>query len=121
MHVVGEDLQRELVEIEREERPDRVALWLEANIGPRLVSYSICVTRGELGRIVAGEKPHPAVERRLRNMFAVCSYLAAADGAGHAHDWLVERNPELGGRAPAEMLHQGRAPERLWLAAVPAY
>jgi hypothetical protein len=119
--LVGEDLQRELVEIERQERPDRLALWLEANIGPRLVSYSICVTRTELGRIVDGEKPHPAVERRLRNMFAVCSYLAAADGAGHAHDWLVERNPELGGRAPAEMLHQGRSPERLWLAAVPAY
>jgi hypothetical protein len=118
---VGEDAQRELVEVEHAERIDRIALWLEANIGPRLVTYSACLSRAELGKIIAGEKPHPAVERRIRNMFAVCSYLAAADGAGHAHDWLVERNPELGGRAPAEMLHQGRAPERIWLAAVPAF
>ena len=118
---MGGEEQRELIEVGKGERVDRLALWLEANIGPRLVAYSICVSRAELGRIVAGEAPHPAVDRRIRNMFAVCSYLAAADGAGHAHDWLVERNPELGGRAPAEMLHQGRAPERIWLAAVPAF
>ena len=118
---MGEADRAALAQAGHEQRIDRLALWLEANIGPRLVAYAIDTTRAELGRIVSGEKPHPIVETRIRNLFAMCSYLAAADGAGTAHDWLVERNPELGNRAPAELLHQGRPPERIWLAAVPAF
>jgi pyrimidine operon attenuation protein/uracil phosphoribosyltransferase len=33
-----------------------------------------------------------------------------------AHE-LIERNPELEGRTPAELLHEGCPPETVWLAA----
>ena len=58
-------------------------------------------------RIAHGEGAEPDADERLRNLFAVCSYMAIADGAGTAHDFLLEPNAELDGRAPAELLHDG--------------
>lgn len=104
-----------------EQRIDRIVEWLETNIGPRTCAYAAATSRGELSRIAHGDSPPPDMDRRLRNLYAVCAYFATADGAGSAHDWLVEPNPELDDRAPAELLHDGAPPERLWLAAVPPF
>jgi hypothetical protein len=79
------------------------------------------MSRADLMRIAHGDGAEPADDERLRNLFAVCSYMAIADGPGTAHDFLLEPNAELDGRAPAEALHDGASPERIWLAAVPTF
>lgn len=98
-----------------------IAGWLATNIGTRLVAYAAGMSRAELLRIAHGEGADDADDERLRNLFAVCSYMAVADGPGTAHDFLLEPNEELDGRAPAELLHDGASPERIWLAAVPTF
>jgi hypothetical protein len=98
-----------------------IAGWLATNIGARLVSYAAGMSRAELMRIAHGEGADPGADERRRNLFAVCSYMAVADGAGTAHDFLLEPNEDLEGRAPAELLHDGASPERIWLAAVPTF
>ena len=100
---------------------DVIASWLTTNIGTRLVAYAAGLSRAELMSIVHGDGADDAADRRLRNLFAVCSYMAIADGPGTAHDFLLEPNAELNGRAPAELLHDGASPERIWLAAVPTF
>ena len=100
------------------ERVDRLAEWLEMTLGTRLTAFAAGLTTRELVRIAHGdEQPGEAAEQRLRNLFAVASLLAARDGAGSAYAWLTEPNPELDGRSPAELLHDGSAPENVWLAA----
>jgi hypothetical protein len=98
-----------------------IAGWLATNIGARLVSYAAGMSRAHLMGIAHGEGATAEADERLRNLFAVCSYMALADGPGTAHDFLLEPNNELGGRAPAEALHDGAPPERVWLAAVPTF
>ena len=100
---------------------DIIARWLTTNIGTRLVAYAANVSRADLMRIAHGEGAQADADRSLRNLFAVCSYMVALDGAGTAHDFLLEPNHELDGRAPAELLHDGAAPEKIWLAAVPTF
>jgi hypothetical protein len=100
---------------------DVIASWLAANIGARVVAYAAGMTRAELMRIAHGEGADAVADERLRNLFAVCSYMAVADGPGTAHDFLLEPNTELNGRSPAELLHEGASPERIWLAAVPTF
>ena len=98
-----------------------IAAWLAANIGPRVVSYAAGMSRAELNRIAHGEGAAPDQDAHLRNLFAVCSYMAIADGPGTAHDFLLEPNPQLDGRTPAEALHDGAPPEKVWMAAVPTF
>ena len=100
---------------------DGIAEWLVTNIGARLVAFSADLSRAELMRIAHGEGAEDDTDRRLRNLFAVCSYMAVADGPGTAHDFLLEPNDDLNGRAPAELLRDGAPPERVWLAAVPTF
>jgi hypothetical protein len=100
---------------------DVIASWLASNIGARVVSYAAGMSRADLLRIAHGEGAEPDAERRLRNLFAVCSYMAMNDGPGTAHDFLLEPNAQLGGRTPAELLHEGASPERIWMAAVPTF
>ena len=98
-----------------------IASWLATNIGARVVAYATGMSRAELTCIAQGGGADAAAEERLRNLFAVCSYMAIADGPGTAHDFLLEPNPELDGGAPAELLHDGARPEQIWLAAVPTF
>ena len=98
-----------------------IAGWLVTNIGARLVAYAAGMSRADLMRIAHGDGAEPDADERLRNLFAVCSFMAIADGPGTAHDFLLEPNQELDGRAPAEVLHDGAPPERIWLAAVPTF
>jgi uncharacterized protein (DUF2384 family) len=100
---------------------DVIASWLATNIGVRLVSYAAGMSRAELMRIAHGEGADADADRRLRNLFAVCSYVAVVDGPGTAHDFLLEPNEELDGRTPADLLHDGAPPERVWLAAAPTF
>jgi hypothetical protein len=100
---------------------DVIAAWLATNIGARVVAYAAAMSRSELMRIAHGEGAEPSADERLRNLFAVCSYMAVADGPGTAHDFLLEPNADLDGRAPAELLHDGASPEQIWLAAVPTF
>jgi uncharacterized protein (DUF2384 family) len=100
------------------QRIDRQAEWLEVTLGSRLAAFASAMSPAHLTRIARGEdKPAAEEDRRLRNVFAVASLLASRDGAGSAYAWLTEPNPELGGRSPADLLHDGRAPENVWLAA----
>ena len=104
------------------QRIDRQAEWLEVTLGSRLASYAAGLSATELVRVAhRHEEPGPDAEQRLRNLFAVASYLAARDGAGSAYAWLTEPNAELEGRTPADLLHDGSPPERVWLAASPAF
>jgi hypothetical protein len=98
-----------------------IASWLATNIGARVVAYAADMTRAELLRIAHGEGAERDADERLRNLFAVCSYVAVNDGPGTAHDFLLEPNPYLDYRTPAELLHEGAAPERIWMAAVPVF
>ena len=100
------------------QRIDRQAEWLEVTLGSRLAAFAASMSPAQLARIARREEtPGAEAERRLRNVFAVASLLAARDGAGSAYAWLTEPNPELDGRSPADLLHEGSAPENVWLAA----
>ncbi len=99
------------------ERVDRLAEWLELSLGARLAAFAIGVSQRALTRIAHGEKPSAEIERRARNLYAVTSFFAARDGVGSAYDWLTEPNQNLGGRTPASLLNEGRAPEQIWFAA----
>lgn len=101
---------------------DRLAEWLELSLGTRLTAFVVGVSQRDVARIAHGDEcPPEDVERRLRNLFAVASLLAIRDGAGSAYAWLIEPNPDLDGRTPASLLHDGAAPEAVWFAAVPAF
>jgi hypothetical protein len=103
------------------ERVDRLAEWLEVTLGSRLTAFASGLSTRSLVRIAHGEeRPDSDSERRLRNLYAVASLLAARDGAGSAYAWLTEENQDLGGRSPASLLHDGQAPESVWFAAAPA-
>ncbi|MEA2441688.1 MAG: hypothetical protein QOH76_3112 [Thermoleophilaceae bacterium] len=104
------------------ERVDRLAEWLEMTLGTRLTAFASGLTTRELVRIAHGdEQPGPEEERRLRNLYAVATMLAARDGAGSAYAWLTEPNEDLDGRSPARLLHDGRPPESVWFAAAPTF
>jgi hypothetical protein len=104
------------------ERVDRLAEWLEMTLGTRLTAFVAGLSTRELVRIAHGEaEPAREAERRLRNLFAVATMLAARDGAGSAYAWLTEPNQDLGGRSPATLLHEGGEPESVWFAAAPAF
>jgi hypothetical protein len=104
------------------QRIDRQAEWLEVTLGSRLAAFAAGLSARHLTRIAHREDaPEHDEERRLRNLFAVASFLASRDGAGSAYSWLTEPNPELDGRTPAALLHDGGAPETVWLAASPVF
>ena len=104
------------------QRIDRQAEWLEVTLGARLAAFAAGVSPREFVRIAHREaEPDEAAEQRLRNLFAVASYLAARDGGASAYAWLTQRNPELDGRSPADLLHDGSEPEVVWLAAAPPF
>jgi hypothetical protein len=113
----GEDLAPRVAQ----ERIDRLAQWLEVTLGQRLTAYASGATTAEVYDVVHGEDVPGGLERRLRNLYALTYYIAVTDGPGSAHEWLLEPNPELDSRAPAELLHDGQPPEAVWLAAAPAF
>jgi hypothetical protein len=86
-----------------------------------VVAYAADIPRADLMSIALGECAAGEYDRRLRNLFAVCSYMALNDGPGTAHDFLLEPNTQLDGRTPAQLLHEGASPEQIWLAAVPTF
>jgi hypothetical protein len=98
-----------------------IANWLAVNIGPRVVAYAAHMSRADLMRIAHGDGADREQDRRLRSLFAVCSYMAVVDGPGMAHDFLLEPNADLDGRTPAELLHDDAPPEKVWMAAVPTF
>jgi hypothetical protein len=104
------------------ERIDRLAEWLEVSLGPQLAAFASGVSPRHLAGIAHGEEePDRDEERRLRNLYAVASFLAMRDGAGTAYTWLTEPNPELANRTPADMLRDGESPAPVWFAASPTF
>jgi len=104
------------------QRIDRQAEWLEVTLGCRLAAFAAGVSQRELTRIAQREEdPDGKAEERLRNLFAVTSYLVSRDGGASAYIWLTEPNPELSGATPADLLHLGQSPETVWLAAAPPF
>jgi hypothetical protein len=104
------------------DRIDRIAEWLEATLGPRLTAFAVRVPPLRLGRIAHGEEaPGEELEKRLRNLYAVVRLLSQRDSLGPAQHWLMEPNPELHYRAPAELLREGESPEPVWFAAAPSF
>ena len=103
------------------ERLDRLAQWLEGAIGPRLTAYAAGTTPEEIQHVAHGDDVDEDLDRRLRNLYALAWFIAVTDGPGSAHEWLLEPNPELDSRAPAELLHDGQPPEQVWLAAGPTF
>lgn len=103
------------------QRIDHLAEWLEVTLGPRLVAYAVGVSPGEVCRFAHGESPNAEVEQRLRNLYSATWFIASTDGPGSAHDWLMQPNPELAFRAPAELLRGGESPAPAWFTAAPVY
>jgi hypothetical protein len=104
-HVAGEDVEH-------------LTEWLVIVLGTRLTAFAAgAETAEEVDRVAHGTPPDAGLERRLRNLYAITAFLAAEDGPGSAHEWLVEPNPELDDRSPASLLHDGEVPEAVWFAA----
>ena len=96
-------------------RIDHLAEWLEVTLGPRLVAYAIGVSPSDICRYASGaEAPAEDVCRRLRDLYTATWFIASTDGPGTAHDWLVEPNPTLENRTPAELLRGGESPAPAW-------
>lgn len=104
------------------ERIDRLAEWLEATIGPRLVAFATATSASDVARIAHGdENPTDELERRLRNLYAVVRLLTERDRTESAPEWLTAPNPELEDRAPVELLREGESPAPVWFAASPTF
>ena len=105
-----------------DERIDRLSQWLELTLGARLVAYAVGVSVAEIMRIASGDdEPTVAVEQRLRNLYQATWFVAASDGPGSAHDWLLEPNPRLENRSAADLLREGEAPKPVWFTLSPAF
>jgi uncharacterized protein (DUF2384 family) len=102
-------------------RIDHVAEWLEVTLGPRLVAYAVGVTPAEICRYAHGEQPADEVEQRLRHLYTATWFIASTDGPGTAHDWLMQPNPQLENRTPAELLRGGASPAPAWFTVAPTY
>jgi Protein of unknown function (DUF2384) len=101
---------------------EHLTQWLVVTLGHKLTAFAVGLEDPrEVAGFVAGTEPSEETEKRLRNLYAVTWFLAATDGPGSAHQWLLEPNAELGGRMPAELLHDGEAPEAVWFAAAPIF
>ena len=69
------------------QRIDRLAEWLEVTLGSQLAAFAAGISQPELTRISHGDAlPDDGEERRLRNLFAVASYLAVRDGGASAYN-----------------------------------
>src|SRR4051812_4066875 len=103
------------------QRIDHLAEWLEGTLGPRPVAYAVGGTPSQICRFAPGEEPGADVEARLRNLYTATWFIASTDGPGTAHDWLVEPNPTLEGRTPAELLRGGQSPAPAWFSVARVY
>jgi hypothetical protein len=104
------------------ERIDRLAEWLEATIGPGLTAFATAASTSEVARIAHGdEEPADALEKRLRNLYAVVRLLTERDRTSTAPEWLTSPNPDLHDRAPVELLREGESPAPVWFAASPTF
>jgi hypothetical protein len=103
------------------QRIDRLAEWLEVTLGPRLVAYAVGVSPAEVCRYAQGTEPDSAVEDRLRNLYTATWFIASTDGPGTAHDWLVEPNPTLENRTPADLVRSGEEPAPTWFSVARVY
>jgi hypothetical protein len=101
---------------------DLLAEWLEATIGLRLTAFATNAKQTEIREIAHGDScPRAELEKRLRNLYAVARWLAVRDRPASAPEWLMSPNPELSGRAPADLLREGESPEPVWFAAAPTF
>jgi hypothetical protein len=104
------------------ERIDLLAEWLEATLGLRLTAFAAGAKQTEIRRIAHGDScPVGDLERRLRNLYAVTRFLTVRDRPASAPEWLMAPNPDLDGRAPADLLRDGESPEPVWFAAAPTF
>jgi len=105
-----------------DERIDHVAEWLEVTLGIKLTAYAVGCTPSDVTHWAHGDaEPSSNAEKRLRNLYAVAWFKVVNDGGGSAQEWLLQPNPELENRTPAEMLRDGEKPESVWFAVVPTF
>jgi hypothetical protein len=105
-----------------EERIDHVAEWLEVTLGIKLTAFAVGCTPSDLTHWAHGEaEPTATTEKRLRNLYAVAWFKVVNDGGGSAQEWLLQPNPDLENRTPAEMLRDGEKPESVWFAVAPTF
>jgi uncharacterized protein (DUF2384 family) len=104
------------------ESVEHVAEWLEVTLGPRLTAYAVGVSASEIVKYAHGDdEPAAEVEERLRNVYEATWFVASTDGPGSAHDWLMQPNPKLENRAPADLLREGEPPRAVWFSAAPVF
>jgi uncharacterized protein (DUF2384 family) len=105
-----------------EERIDHVTEWLEVTLGMKLTAFAVGCSAGDITRFAHGDdEPSATTEKRLRNLYAVAWFKVVNDGGGSAQEWLLQPNPELENRTPAEMLRVGEKPESVWFAVAPSF
>jgi len=105
-----------------QERIDHVAEWLEVTLGIKLTAFAVGCTPSDVTHWAHFYLDDTATtEKRLRNLYAVAWFKVVNDGGGSAQEWLLQPNPELDNRTPAEMLRDGEKPESVWFAVVPTF
>ena len=101
---------------------EEIARYLLLRLGAELTGFAVGAPPAEIVELAEGRgDAAPDVDRRMRNVYAVAYLIATRDGPGTAYRFLVERQPELDDRPPAELLRAGEAPESVWFAAVGAF
>jgi hypothetical protein len=85
-----------------------MAQALQEALGQRLVAYATGTRSPQaVGRWAAGHnKPYGQVQRRLRALYRVYLTLSETEDDATIRAWLVGANPQLGERAPIELLRE---------------
>jgi hypothetical protein len=84
--------------------------YLQARRGlpsDQALADAIGVPRAEVVLWTAGQVPGDEKMRRLRDLATIVARLAEYYEPAAIPDWLYGQNPDLGGRQPIELLHEG--------------
>jgi hypothetical protein len=88
-----------------------IASELQEQLGQKLVAFALGDRHPKtIGRYARGDRvPDDDAYRRLVDLFVVVGILKTGMRAAAVKPWMLGANPRLRGKAPIEMLHEGKA------------
>lgn len=91
----------------------QLASELQELLGQKLVAFAVGDRHPKtIGRYARGERePEPATLGRLVDLYTVVGILRNGMREHAIKAWMMGTNPRLKGRAPIEVIHEGRAYE----------
>jgi hypothetical protein len=95
----------------RDRDAEGIASELQGLLGQKLVAFALGDMHPKtIGRYARGERgPDDAAYRRLVDLFLVAEILKTGMRPAAVKSWMLGANPRLGGKAPIEALHDGKA------------